>query len=144
VEKLRAKGRWINVELSERDKDTDKEERRERIKGSRYNREYERFMTEGIPEFLGRERVQKKEKWDLSGGTRGEETGIGWKERKKVLWGERETIEHMWNGCNEMRKRKSRGEIQNEDRRLDKMDERDMEEEGKDRKRKVLGIVKKC
>jgi hypothetical protein len=50
----------------------------------------------------------------------------------------------MWNGCNEMRKRKSRGEIQNEDRRLDKMDERDMEEEGKDRKRKVLGIVKKC
>jgi hypothetical protein len=50
----------------------------------------------------------------------------------------------MWNGCSEMRKRKDRGEIQNEDRRLDKMDERDMEEEGKDRKRKVLGIVKKC
>jgi hypothetical protein len=50
----------------------------------------------------------------------------------------------MWNGCNEMRKRKDRGEIQNEDRRVDKMDERDMEEEGKDRKRKVLGIVKKC
>jgi hypothetical protein len=43
-----------------------------------------------------------------------------------------------------MRKRKDRGEIQNEDRRVDKMDERDMEEEGKDRKRKVLGIVKKC
>jgi hypothetical protein len=43
-----------------------------------------------------------------------------------------------------MRKRKDRGEIQNEDRRLDKMDERDMEEKGKDRKRKVLGIVKKC
>jgi hypothetical protein len=50
----------------------------------------------------------------------------------------------MWNGCSEMRQRKDRGEIQNEDRRLDKMDERDMEEEGKDRKRKVLGIVKKC
>jgi hypothetical protein len=62
VEKLRAKGRWINVELSERDKDTDKEERRERIKGSRYSRGYERSMAEGIPEFLGRERVQKKEK----------------------------------------------------------------------------------
>jgi hypothetical protein len=32
VERLRAKGRWMNVELSERDKDTDKQERRERIK----------------------------------------------------------------------------------------------------------------
>jgi hypothetical protein len=29
---LRAKGRWMNVELSERDKDTDKQERRESIK----------------------------------------------------------------------------------------------------------------
>jgi hypothetical protein len=39
---LRAEERWMNVELSERDKDTDKQERRERIKESRYNREYER------------------------------------------------------------------------------------------------------
>jgi hypothetical protein len=46
VERLRAKGRWINVDLSERDKDTDKQERREKIKKSRYNREYERCMTE--------------------------------------------------------------------------------------------------
>jgi hypothetical protein len=29
----------MNVELSERDKDTDKQERRERIKESRYNSE---------------------------------------------------------------------------------------------------------
>jgi hypothetical protein len=36
VERLRAKGRWMNVELNERDKDTDKQERRERIK--KYNR----------------------------------------------------------------------------------------------------------
>jgi hypothetical protein len=39
VDRLRAKGRWMNVELSERDKDTDKQERRERIKESRYNKE---------------------------------------------------------------------------------------------------------
>ncbi|KAH0818202.1 hypothetical protein GEV33_004589 [Tenebrio molitor] len=45
VERLRAKGRR-NVEVSERDKDTDKQERRERIKESRYNRKYERCMTE--------------------------------------------------------------------------------------------------
>jgi hypothetical protein len=33
VERLvRAKGRWMNVELSEKDKDTDKEKRRKRIK----------------------------------------------------------------------------------------------------------------
>jgi hypothetical protein len=38
VKRLRAKGRWVNVELSERDKDTDKQERRKRIKESRYNK----------------------------------------------------------------------------------------------------------
>jgi hypothetical protein len=48
VERLRAKGRWMNVELDERDKDANKQERRERIKESRYNRE--RCMTEEIPE----------------------------------------------------------------------------------------------
>jgi hypothetical protein len=48
VERLRAKGKWINVELNERDKDTEKQERTERIKKSRYNRKYERCMTEEI------------------------------------------------------------------------------------------------
>jgi hypothetical protein len=42
------------------DKDTDKQERRERIKGSRYNREYERYMTKEIPQYL--ERVQERGK----------------------------------------------------------------------------------
>jgi hypothetical protein len=32
VERLRTKGRWMNTELNERDKDTDKQEKRERIK----------------------------------------------------------------------------------------------------------------
>jgi hypothetical protein len=49
VERLRTKGRWMNVELSERNKDTDKQERRERIKESRYNRKYEKCMTKEIP-----------------------------------------------------------------------------------------------
>jgi hypothetical protein len=40
----------MNVELNERDKDTDKQERRERIKKSRYNGEYERCLTEKVPE----------------------------------------------------------------------------------------------
>jgi hypothetical protein len=37
VERLRAKGKWMNVDLSEKDKDTDKQERKEKIKESRYN-----------------------------------------------------------------------------------------------------------
>jgi type IV secretory pathway VirJ component len=60
VERLRAKGRWMNVELSERDKDTAKQERMEKIKESRFNREYERCMTEEIPEYLGRESVKER------------------------------------------------------------------------------------
>jgi hypothetical protein len=37
--------------------------------------------------------------------------------RCKMCYEERETIEHMWNGCSEMRKRerKERGETLNED-----------------------------
>jgi ribosomal protein S6E (S10) len=31
IARIKAKGRWINAELSERDKDTDKQKRRERI-----------------------------------------------------------------------------------------------------------------
>jgi hypothetical protein len=37
VELLRANGRWMDAELSKRDKDTDQQEIWERIKESRYN-----------------------------------------------------------------------------------------------------------
>jgi hypothetical protein len=60
VERLRAKGGWMNVELSERDRDTDKQERRERIKESRFNRKYGKCMTEEIPEYLGRKSAKRK------------------------------------------------------------------------------------
>jgi hypothetical protein len=60
VERLRTKGRWMNVELNERDKDTDKEERRQRIKESRYNSEHERCMAEENPEYQGRESARKR------------------------------------------------------------------------------------
>jgi hypothetical protein len=61
--------------------------------------------------------VQEKEKrWrDIDVGTRTERTGIGRKERKEgaECAMRRETIEHIWNGCREMkeRERKERGEI---------------------------------
>ncbi|KAH0821370.1 hypothetical protein GEV33_001421 [Tenebrio molitor] len=64
VERLRAKGRWMNVELSERDKDTDKQERREIIKEFRYNRKYERRMTVEIPEYIPGKRECKRKKND--------------------------------------------------------------------------------
>jgi hypothetical protein len=59
--KEEVKARWMNVELSERDNDAaDKQEKRERIKKSRYNREYERGMTEEIPEYLGERECNRK------------------------------------------------------------------------------------
>jgi hypothetical protein len=77
-------------------------------------------MIEGIPEFLGRKSA--KERKMRARFRRGNE------EREKRYWTEgeerkcrkcyeaRETIEHMWNGCSEMkeRERKERGEILNE------------------------------
>jgi hypothetical protein len=97
VEILRSKGMWINVELSERDKDTDKQKRKERIKESRYNRKYERCMTEEIPEYLTRESA--KERKIMARFRRA---------RKQVLdgrGGKKEQNVHMWNECSEMRER---------------------------------------
>jgi chromosome condensin MukBEF MukE localization factor len=56
VERLKAKGRWMSIELSERYKDRDEEERREKIKESRYNREYEMCMTE----YMGRDSARER------------------------------------------------------------------------------------
>jgi hypothetical protein len=66
-----------------------KQERRERIKESRYNREYERCMTEEIPEYLG-ERVRKKEMMERENRywTEGGEKRCG------MCCKERETIKH--------------------------------------------------
>jgi hypothetical protein len=50
----------MNVELSEKDKDTNKQERKEKTKESTYNREYERCMTEEIPEYLGRDSARER------------------------------------------------------------------------------------
>ncbi|KAJ3635039.1 hypothetical protein MTP99_007976 [Tenebrio molitor] len=60
VERVRAEGRWMCAELSDRDRDTDKQERRERIRESRYNREYERCVAEDVPVYLGKERAKER------------------------------------------------------------------------------------
>jgi hypothetical protein len=105
VEKLRAKLRWMNVEVSERDKDTDKQERNERIKESRFNKEYERCMTEEIPEYLLRESARERkmmarlrygnEMRENRYWTEGEERRF----RMCYEYKERKTIEHVWNRC---------------------------------------------
>jgi hypothetical protein len=45
MEGMRAERKWMSTELSERDKDTDMQERRARTRWSRYNREYKRCMS---------------------------------------------------------------------------------------------------
>jgi hypothetical protein len=105
VERLRAKGRWMNVELSKRDKDTDEQGRRERIKESRYKGVWEVYDrgNSGVPG----ERECKERKMMARfrrGKTRREKRGIGWKRRKEgAECAMRREREHMWNGCREMR-----------------------------------------
>jgi hypothetical protein len=117
---LRPKGRWINVQLSKRDEGTDKQGTRERIKEYRYNRESERYMTE---KYLGRESTRERTMMARCRCGNEERETRYWMEDEERRWRmcneERETIEHMWNGCSEIRLRegKERGEIQNEDGR---------------------------
>jgi hypothetical protein len=99
VGRLIAKGRWMNVELSETDKDTDKQERSERIKES--------SMTEEIPADLGRESAKViKMMARFRCGNEERQTSIGRKERKEdaeCAMRREKTMEHMWNECSEMR-----------------------------------------
>jgi hypothetical protein len=105
------------AEPSERDRDTDKQERMESIRESRYNKEYERCMTEDVPVYLGRksakERKMMRERGENRYWTEGEER------RYRMCREESETIEHMWSRCDEMRERegKERREILSENGR---------------------------
>jgi hypothetical protein len=97
VERMRAEGRWMCAELSERDRDTDKQERRERIKEARYNREYERCVTEEVPVYLGRESTKERK---MMARFR-----CGNEERENKYWVEEE--ERMCRMCREERERRS-------------------------------------
>ncbi|KAJ3633074.1 hypothetical protein MTP99_010046 [Tenebrio molitor] len=78
-------------------------------------------MTEEIPEYLGRESAREKKMMARFRCGKEERENRYWMEgeerRCRMCYEERETIEHMWNGCSEMREteRKERGEILNED-----------------------------
>jgi hypothetical protein len=59
VERLRAKRRWMNVEMSERDKDRQarKNGKNQRIQ---IHRAYEWCLPEEIPEYLGKESARER------------------------------------------------------------------------------------
>jgi hypothetical protein len=142
---LRAEGKWMNVELSERDKDTDKQERREGSKESWYNKQYEGCMTEEIPGYLGSARERKMPaRFRCENEERENKYWMEGEERRCAecaMRRERETIEHMWNGCSEIREEKEREGILNEDgRQIGLMKEIYLEQKGKNREGKEWGI----
>jgi hypothetical protein len=97
----------------------------------------------GNPEYLGRESAKERKMMArFRCGNEERENRYWWEERKEgaECAMRRERIDHMRNGYREMREkeRKEWGEILNEDGRY-KIDERDMEEEGKERKKRVGG-----
>jgi hypothetical protein len=125
VERLRAEGRWMCAEPSERDRDTDKQERMESIRESRYNSSllYERCMTEDVPVYLGRKSAKERKMMARFRCANEERENRYWTEgedrRYRMCREERGTIEHMWNGWDKVRERegKERREILSEDGR---------------------------
>lgn len=102
-----------------RDEDCDRQERRERIKESRYNERYELSVTEELPEYLGRESVKEKRmmaRFRCGNEERENKFWMDEEERMCRMCGEgRETIEHMLRECTEMKEREeSRAEILHE------------------------------
>jgi hypothetical protein len=93
----------VDVEESERHKATDKQARKERIKESRFNKEYERCMTEEIPEYLLRESARERKMMARLRCGNEERENRNWTEgeerRCRMCCEERKTIEHVWNGC---------------------------------------------
>jgi hypothetical protein len=55
IERMRERGRVMTDELVQRDRDVQVQERRTRIRESRYNGKYEKIITEELPKYLGRE-----------------------------------------------------------------------------------------
>ncbi|KAH0820296.1 hypothetical protein GEV33_002495 [Tenebrio molitor] len=122
IERMREGGRAMTYELVQRDRDVQVQERRTRIRESRYNGKYEKIITEELPKYLGRE--SRKERVIIARFRCGNE------ERENKYWNEdrirvcrmcgekKETIEHMLNECVELREREeSREEMLNEDGR---------------------------
>jgi hypothetical protein len=70
-------------------------------------------MTEEIPEYLGRASGKKRKmmaRFRCGNDKRGNRYWMEGEERSyRMCYEERETTEHMWNGCGEMREEKETG-----------------------------------
>jgi hypothetical protein len=61
IERMREGGRTMTDELMLRDRDVQVQDRRTRTTESRQNGKYEKIITEELPKYLGRERVERRE-----------------------------------------------------------------------------------
>jgi len=102
VEEGRDGGGFNFREMEERDKVRQREERWERIRGSRSNRWYVRIKGEGIPGYLGwsEKRWMRMAKFRLGEGVR---EGRYWEReenrRCRMCEREEETWKHVWEEC---------------------------------------------
>ena len=109
--------------MSERDRDVQKQERRTRIKESRYNSRYEKITTEGLPKYLENEcgKYEKSVMARFRCGNEERENKYWLKETERLCRMCREkaeTIEHMSKECQEIREvSECREEILNDDGR---------------------------
>jgi len=112
IERRRENGRWMYVELCERDRDIEKQERRERIRESRYNDKYEKLLHNNLPEYLKREsknKIKMIARFRCGNEERDNHFWMDEKERLCRICGEgRETMEHMAKECIEMEAREER------------------------------------
>jgi hypothetical protein len=99
-------------------------------------------VTEDVPVYLGRESAKERKMMARFRCGNEERENRHWMEEEermcRMCREERETIEHMWRGCGEMREREEKRR-----RKRDRMDERGMEEEVKNREGEGWGIERK-
>ncbi|KAJ3656992.1 hypothetical protein Zmor_016028 [Zophobas morio] len=122
IGRMREMERGMKEELSVRDKDMDKQERRSRISESRYNAEYRKIVKDEVRKYTHRESIKEKRMMARFRCGNEEKENNFWMDetdRKcRICWREGETIEHMLEGCEGLRElEESRGEVLNEDGR---------------------------
>ncbi|KAJ3652136.1 hypothetical protein Zmor_018127 [Zophobas morio] len=106
-ERMKEMGRSMKQELSVRDKDIDKQERKSRISEPRYNAEYRKIVKDEVPKYTERESI-KEERMIVKFwcGNEEKENNFWMDEtdrRCRICWREGETIEHMLEGCEGLR-----------------------------------------
>ena len=119
IEKYRQYGRWMHEELKARDNDIKMQERREKIRESRYNAKYVELISENIPRYLERESVKEKRmiaRYRCGNEERENKFWLKDEERMcRLCMKKKETLEHLLKECGGMREdKRERKDILNE------------------------------